>query len=164
VAVIAAFAAAASLSMGATASAAPRPAAQPQSGTPHGVLSGGVISITVKTYGAVLADRSGHTLYLLTTEAGSKLHCTSSACLDAWPPLLLTKGQKVGIGSGVKGKVSTIARSSTTVQVTFNGYPVYTYAGDSGKAQTNGEKIVAFGGTWYMLRPTATTAATTAVK
>ena len=145
-----------------TSAAAPAPSHQ-SSRVPR-VLTAGVQAITVKTYGSVLADRSGFTLYLLSTEAGSKLHCTSKACLASWPPLLVSKGQKVGIGAGVKGKVSTVARSSTTEQFTFNGYPVYTFAGDSGKAQTNGEKVVAFGGTWYLLRPSATTAGTTPIK
>jgi predicted lipoprotein with Yx(FWY)xxD motif len=124
----------------------------------------GVKPITVKKYGSVLADRAGTTLYLLSTEAGGRLHCTSSACLTNWPPLLVSKGVKVEIGAGVKGKIGTVARSATTRQVTFNGYPVYGFIGDSGKGQANGEKIVAFGGTWYMLRPSARTGSTTAVK
>lgn len=148
--------------MAATTSAAAPKSTHQQSLAPR-LLTAGVQAISVKTYGSVLADRSGFTLYLLDTEAGSKLHCTSKACLASWPPLLVSKGQKVGIGAGVKGKVGTVARSSTTEQVTFNGYPVYTFAGDGGRAQTNGEKVVAFGGTWYLLRPSATSAGTTPI-
>jgi len=162
-AALAAGIAAATLSIGAAgATSAPavtgRPPAHPK------VLTAGVVAITVSKYGSVLADRGHFTLYLLTTEVGTKLHCTSAACLATWPPLLITKGQKVSVGAAVKGKVGTVVRSSTTLQVTFNGYPVYLYAGDTGPAQTHGEGLVEFGGTWYMLRPSATTAATTAVK
>jgi predicted lipoprotein with Yx(FWY)xxD motif len=126
------LAVAASLSVATTASATASAAATAGPGAPsHAtapskVLTGGVEVINVTKYGSVLGDRSGHTLYLLTTESGSKLHCLSAACLATWPPLEITKGQKVGIGTGVKGKVSTVARSSTVLQVTFNGYPVYT--------------------------------------
>jgi predicted lipoprotein with Yx(FWY)xxD motif len=152
----------ASLSVGAVASATPKSPVPVM--RPANVLTGGVIAINVTKFGSVLADRSGHTLYLLTTEAGSKLHCTSAACLSVWPPLEISKGQKPSIGAGVKGKVSTVARSSTTLQVTFNGYPVYVYSGDSGKGQTHGEGLNEFGGLWWMLRPAATTPGSTAVK
>jgi predicted lipoprotein with Yx(FWY)xxD motif len=144
------------------AAAAHRPA--PSGGATDRLFRPGVKPITVKKYGSVLADRAGTTLYLLSTEAGRRLHCTSSACLANWPPLLVSKGVKVEIAAGVKGKIGTVARSATTRQVTFNGYPVYGFIGDSGRGQTNGEKIVAFGGTWYMLRPSARTGPTTAVK
>jgi predicted lipoprotein with Yx(FWY)xxD motif len=145
------------------ATAGPRAAALETASLAHRTLTAGLKPIKVKKYGSVLADRGGFTLYLLTTEAGGKLHCKGQ-CLLYWPPLLVSKGQKVGVGKGVKGKVGTIARSSTTRQVTFNGYPVYTYVGDNAKAQTNGEGLVAFGGTWYMLRPASKKASTTPVK
>jgi predicted lipoprotein with Yx(FWY)xxD motif len=154
-AAVAGICAATSLSLGAPASA---------TGGPR-VLTAGVISIKVGKYGAVLGNRSSHTLYLLSIESGTHIHCTvSSGCTSLWPPLLITKGTKISVGTGVKGKVGTVSRSATTAQVTYNGYPVYTYSGDSGPKQSNGEKIFAFGGTWYMLSPAATTAAKTPVK
>jgi predicted lipoprotein with Yx(FWY)xxD motif len=164
IALIATMSAAIALaSTGAVAAAVtPRPAGA--GGAVDRVFRPGVKPITVKKYGSVLADRAGTTLYMLSTEAGGKLHCTSRSCITNWPPLLVSKGVKVEIAAGVKGKIGTVARSATTRQVTFNGYPVYGFIGDSGKGQTNGEKIVAFGGTWYMLRPSARTASTTAVK
>jgi len=161
---LAGLATAVSLSVGATASAAPAGAARAKATVAPKVLTAGVIAIKVTKFGSVLADRSGRTLYLLTIEAGDKLRCTSAACLATWPPLEITKGQKVSVGAGVKGKVGTIARSSTTLQVTFNRYPVYLYAGDTGKAQTHGEGLNEFGGLWYMLLPSATTGAGTPVK
>jgi len=123
----------------------------------------GVITIKVKTYGSVLADPAGDTLYLLSTERGGHLHC-KGACLDYWPPLLVSKGTRVGVGTGVRGKVGTVSRSAALAQVTFNGYPVYGYVGDSGRAEAHGEKLKAFGGTWYMLRPSAKTPPETPVK
>ena len=159
---VAGLATVASLSPGAAAAATARVVTHRPSMHPN-VRTAGLISITVTKYGSVLADRSRFTLYLLSTEAGTKLHCKSSACLATWPPLLITKGQKISIGSGVKGKVGTVARSSTTLQVTFSGYPVYTFAGDTGPAQTKGEGLVQFGGAWYMLHPAATSPGTTPV-
>ena len=60
------------------------------------------------------------------------------------------------------GKIGLVPRDGAR-QVTYNGYRLYTYAGDNGPRQTNGEGIVSFGGTWYLVRATATRPATTAV-
>jgi predicted lipoprotein with Yx(FWY)xxD motif len=144
-----------------SASAAPaRPAARPH------VITAGVISLNEGTkWGNVLANRSKHTLYLLTSEVGFHITCTkANGCWSVWAPLLLTKGTKVSIGTGVKGQIRVFSVNSTEDQVAFNSYPVYTYLGDSGPAQQHGEGLSSFGGTWYMLRATATTAATTPVK
>lgn len=117
----------------------------------------------VGTYGEVLTNSAGYSLYLLSTEAEGKLHCTSSSCLKGWPPLLVAKDAMISAGPGVKGKVSHVARASKW-QVTYNGWPVYTFIGDSGPAKSTGEKIVAFGGTWYLLSAAATTSSRTPVK
>jgi predicted lipoprotein with Yx(FWY)xxD motif len=105
----------------------------------------------------------GHSLYVLSTESKTKLHCTSSSCVKSWPPLLVAKNAKITAGSGVKGKISHVTRGSKW-QVTYNGWPVYTFVVDSGPGQSNGEKIVAFGGTWYLVHAAATTNSATPVK
>jgi predicted lipoprotein with Yx(FWY)xxD motif len=136
--------------------------ASPRS-TPR-VLTAGVISLPEGTFGNVLAKRNKFTLYLLTDEVGVHYHCTNAnGCFKFWKPLLVTKGQTVSIGSGVKGKVTLAARSATTEQVVFNSYPVYTFVGDSGPAEHNGEGLNTPWGLWYMLRATALTPAGTPV-
>ena len=117
----------------------------------------------VGKYGDVLANSAGYSLYVLSTEAKGKLHCTSSSCLKGWPPLLVAKDAMISAGAGVKGKVSHVVRGAKW-QVTYNGWPVYTFVGDSGPAMSAGEKIVAFGGTWYLVSAAATTNSGTPVK
>ena len=117
----------------------------------------------VGKYGEVLTNSAGYSLYVLSTEQKGKLHCTSSSCLGGWPPLLIGKNAMISAGPGVVGKVSHVARGSKW-QVTYNGWPVYTFVGDSGPAGSKGEKIVAFGGTWYLARASATTNSTTPAK
>ena len=63
----------------------------------------------------------------------------------------------------MKGKISHVTRG-TKWQVTYNGWPVYTFIGETGPAKSNGEKIVAFGGTWYLVTAAATTNSATPVK
>ena len=119
--------------------------------------------VKVGEYGEVLANSAGFSLYVLSTESKGKLHCTSSACLSGWPPLLVAKNTMITAGAGVKGKVSHVTRGSKW-QVTYNGWPVYTFVGDPGPGKSAGEKIVAFGGTWYLVHAGATTNSGTPVK
>ncbi len=117
----------------------------------------------VAKYGVVLADSAGYSLYVLSTESKGKLHCTSSSCLEYWPPLLVAKNAVITAGSGVKGKISHVTRGSKW-QVIYNGWPVYTFKGDSGPGKSSGEKIAGFGGTWYLVLAAATTNSGTPVK
>jgi predicted lipoprotein with Yx(FWY)xxD motif len=117
----------------------------------------------IGTYGEVLANSGGRSLYVLSTESTGKLHCTSKACLASWPPLVVAENSKITVGAGVKGKISHVTRG-TKWQVTDNGWPVYTFAGDSKAGQSHGEKVNAFGGIWYLVNPAATTNAKTPIK
>jgi predicted lipoprotein with Yx(FWY)xxD motif len=120
-------------------------------------------SVSSPPYSNVRATASQVSLYALSTESGGVLHCTGS-CLSIWPPLLVANSvTSVQVGLGVDGTIGFVARSSTMKQVTDNGFPVYTYLGDSGPAQSNGEGIVADGGTWDLVSATATTPGTTQI-
>jgi len=120
----------------------------------------------VGTFGQVLTNSHGFTLYGLSDENGGKLACTGK-CLQFWPPALVsTSVMKVSLGAGVTGAIGFVTRSATTKQVTFDGYPLYTFVKDTGVGQAHGEGISAFGGTWGLLRASslivpAKTAATT---
>jgi predicted lipoprotein with Yx(FWY)xxD motif len=120
-------------------------------------------TITVKPYVGILANAKLHTLYVLSAEKGGVLHCKAS-CLSIWPPLLVkTVVTRVSLGAGVAGKVGFVKRSSSMKQVTFNGYPLYVFTGDSGPKQVNGQGIAADGGTWYLVNAAAKTASSTKV-
>jgi hypothetical protein len=73
-----------------------------------------------------------------------------------------TSVKSISLGAGVKGKIGFVTRSKTMKQVTYNSFPVYTYAADTGKLQSNGEGIVAFGGKWTLAKAKATSPAATA--
>jgi predicted lipoprotein with Yx(FWY)xxD motif len=117
----------------------------------------------IPNYAGILENSASRTLYALSTEKGTKLHCAGT-CTATWRPLLVKSTTKsVTVGAGVKGAVGFVRRSPTTKQVTFNSYPVYTYAGDSAANQSHGEARVADGGTWHMLHASAKTPAATPV-
>jgi predicted lipoprotein with Yx(FWY)xxD motif len=127
------------------------------SGTTPPVLK----SAKVSGFPGALVNHSSRTLYVLSTEKGAKIKC-KAACLATWPPLLVkTSVTTISLGAGVKGKIGFVTRSKTLKQVTFNSFPVYTYAGDTGTLQSSGEAIAAFGGTWTLAKAKASSPAAT---
>ena len=134
-------------------------------GAQHAQTAGSGATLQARSigkYGDVLTNSAHYSLYVLSTESKGKLHCTAK-CVPYWRPLLVAKNAKITAGPGVKGKISHVSRG-TKWQVTYNGWPVYTFVVDKGPGQTKGEKVVAFGGTWYLVHAGATTSSGTPVK
>jgi predicted lipoprotein with Yx(FWY)xxD motif len=61
--------------------------------------------------------------------------------------------------SGVTGKLSTITRPDGTTQATYDGHPLYTYAGDSAPGQAKGNGLNVSGGLWYEMTVSGATPA-----
>ena len=109
---------------------------------------------SVSGVGTVLVDGQGKTLYLLTSEKGGKVTCTpSNGCTKFWPEITLPKGATAATaGTGVQSSLlGTVKDASGNLEVTYNGWPVYTFVGDSGPGVAHGQGQVSFGGTWYVL-------------
>jgi predicted lipoprotein with Yx(FWY)xxD motif len=107
--------------------------------------------------GTALADPRGFTLYHLTTETNGQIQCTGS-CAGTWPPLLSTTGSP-SAAAGVPGTIGTLKRPDGSLQVTYNGMPLYTYSGDSGPHQANGQGIQ---GVWFAVTSSGSTQSPTA--
>lgn len=108
------------------------------------------VRVASTSLGTVLTDSSGRTLYLLTSDTASSTTCTG-ACLAAWPPVAAPTGSPST--TGVTGQLGSFARPEGGRQLTVDGHPLYTYAGDSSPGQTDGEGIRSFGGTWWAVAP-----------
>ena len=116
---------------------------------------------TVSPFANVLVDAHHHSYYVLSVEHARKLYCTA-ACLSFWHPFLVGWSvTSVKLGRGVAGRISFVVRSSSSQQVAFNGYPVYTFTGDSGPGQSHGQGLNADGGTWHLTDARARTPAST---
>ena len=110
-----------------------------------------VNSANTASLGDIVVGPTGHTLYLFRKDTGPNSTC-SGACAAEWPPL--TTGGKVTSSGGVSmSALKTVRRSDGKMQVTFNGHPLYYYAGDSSPGQANGQGLNTFGGLWYPLSP-----------
>jgi predicted lipoprotein with Yx(FWY)xxD motif len=101
--------------------------------------------------GKVLTDGHGRTLYLFEKDkrGGRKSTCFGQ-CATAWPPLTTTRKPVAGRGVSAS-KLGTIKRGNGVKQVTYNGWPLYRFEGDTAARQTNGEGLKAFGAEWYVL-------------
>jgi predicted lipoprotein with Yx(FWY)xxD motif len=113
-------------------------AASPASGSP-GALKTATIGGT-----AVLTDAKGFTLYWFVPDTATTSNCNGS-CATYWPPV---KGPATA-GTGVTGTLGTITRSDGSVQATYDGHPLYTYAGDTSPGQAKGNGLNLSGGVWH---------------
>jgi predicted lipoprotein with Yx(FWY)xxD motif len=99
--------------------------------------------------GTILVDSNGLTIYLFEKDSGSKSACFGG-CGAAWPPVRASG--KPTAGSGLNASlIGTTPRSDGAAQVTYNGHPLYLFAGDQSAGQTNGQGLTEFGGSWFAL-------------
>jgi predicted lipoprotein with Yx(FWY)xxD motif len=96
--------------------------------------------------GQILTDDAGKTLYLYTRDTKDTTNCYDR-CAQAWPPLLTTGAPKVGDGLNAM-LLGTTNRTDGTIQVTFNGWPLYYYVTDMKAGDITGQDV---GGVWYVL-------------
>ena len=47
--------------------------------------------------------------------------------------------------------IGTVLREDGTTQITYNGYPLYYFVGDTEAGVVNCQAVENFGGTWYIL-------------
>jgi predicted lipoprotein with Yx(FWY)xxD motif len=96
-------------------------------------------------------DPSTHkTLYYLDVDTATGGTCTGS-CLSVWPVFVPTAGAQPN------GNMTIITRSDGTGQQwAYQGHPLYTFSGDNGPDQANGDNFPDFGGHWHVARPSST--------
>jgi predicted lipoprotein with Yx(FWY)xxD motif len=114
--------------------------------------SGSISTANVSGAGVVLVNSQGFTLYYRTTDNHSTPTCTGS-CLSLWPPQLVT-GSVPAAPSGATGTMGTVASPAGGKQLTYMGWPLYTYSGDTGPKQDNGQGI---DGVWYAMKSSGPT-------
>jgi predicted lipoprotein with Yx(FWY)xxD motif len=107
-------------------------------------LAGPVIAIATTDRGDVLVDDTGMTLYLFLPDEQGPSTCTGG-CATTWPPLTGEFAAGDGIDADLLG---TVARGDGTLQVTYNGWPLYGYGGDSEPGDTSGQGL---GGNWWVV-------------
>lgn len=115
-----------------------------------------VAAAAVPGVGTVLVNGNGLVLYTLSTEAGGAITCThGSQCTEIWADTELPAGMTSGIaGSGIEpSKLGVTKDGAGNLYVTYAGWPLYIYAGDSGPRVASGQGKVSFGGIWETITP-----------
>jgi hypothetical protein len=62
-------------------------------------------------------------------------------------------GTVTASGSAKSSDLGTITRSDGTKQVTYDGHPLYYFAGDSGPGTSTGQGSDSFGAKWWLVSP-----------
>ena len=116
---------------------------------PPAAAAGTMVTLkTAKISGiTVLTNTSGLTLYWFAPDTSATSKCTGS-CTAYWPPV----SGNPKAGPGVTGKLGTIKRPGGGLQATYDGHPLYTYIGDNGPGQAQGNNLNLNGGLWYEVR------------
>ena len=108
------------------------------------------LSVHSSEYGKTVFGPSGKVVYVFGADRGSRSRCYG-ACAKAWPPLLTTGAPLAG--PGVEAKLlGTTKRTDGTLQVTYNGHPLYYYPADKvGKIMCQHASM--HGGLWLIIKP-----------
>ena len=115
--------------------------------------SAGAAKVTVANspLGRILVDASGRTLYLFQQDTTTVSTC-DGACASLWPPLTATGNPEAAEGVSA-AKLGTTKRTDGTTEITYNGHPLYYYAGDAKPGDTTGQGLDLYGAEWNVLSP-----------
>jgi predicted lipoprotein with Yx(FWY)xxD motif len=108
----------------------------------------GDLRVDSSELGELLVDADGMTLYLFTNDSGGESQCEDD-CAAAWPPLVVD-GDPVP-GEGVDASLlDTTERSDGRSQVTYAGWPLYTWAQDQQPGDVTGQGVQ---DVWFVVAP-----------
>ena len=108
----------------------------------------GALKTETTSAGQVLASSHGLTLYYYAEDKpGSGKSVCTGGCVRIWPALAAPVRAPAGVR--LPGPLGTITRPSGFRQVTLNGYPLYTYSGDTAPGQAHGNGIE---GAWHVIK------------
>jgi predicted lipoprotein with Yx(FWY)xxD motif len=128
---------------------APAAGGKPTDNAGAGRGAGLTVALRKLKVGTALVDGQGRTLYLFEADKRSTSTC-AGACASVWPPA--TTAGKPMAGPGVDApKLGTTKRSDGTLEVTYNGHPLYRYTPDTKPGDARGQGLNQFGAEWYVL-------------
>jgi predicted lipoprotein with Yx(FWY)xxD motif len=112
-----------------------------------GASAEGAVALADTGLGQVVTAADGMTMYLFMPDNMGAPTCAAD-CAEAWPPLLV-EGTEVTGGDGIDAALlGTVANPEGGTQVTYGGWPLYYFAGDSAPGDTNGQGQ---GDVWYAI-------------
>jgi len=111
--------------------------------------TGPTVALAPSKFGNILVDGHGRTLYDFVADKTTASTCYG-ACASLWPPLTVSGTPTAG--SQIRASLlSTTKRTDGTIEVTYNGHPLYYFVSDTKPGDTTGQDINQFGAPWYVL-------------
>lgn len=104
------------------------------------------LTVVDSSFGPILADEAGNVLYVFLPDDQSESTCYDD-CAAAWPTFLAPSYAGDGIDRTL---VDSSERTDASVQITYNGWPLYYFANDQAPGDTNGQGR---GDVWYVIGP-----------
>ena len=111
---------------------------------------------SVAGLGTVLVNGEGFTLYMFEPDRQSGRSTCYGECENLWPPVLLVDGVKApaagaGVDASLLGTTVRTGDPDDLEQITYNGWPLYLWHGDSQPGEATGQALNDSGGLWYVL-------------
>lgn len=109
------------------------------------------LTTATSAVGRILVDGKGRTVYRFAADSQGRSACNAS-CLVFWPAVTAPATLPASV-PGVTGKLGVLRRAGGVRQLTINGWPLYTYAGDTKKGMIAGQGVDALGAKWWVVAP-----------
>ena len=109
----------------------------------------GVKVATNNTFGAILTDSTGRSLYFFSDDPTGQSTCTGG-CLAAWPVFFIDSAKLLLDTTLKAADFGTITRADGNKQTTYKGWPLYYFANDAAAGDTKGDAV---GGVWFIGKP-----------
>lgn len=111
------------------------------------VVENSVRLVVDGTFGSVLTNSEGFTLYFFAPDSKGDSNCLDG-CLAAWPAFNVTD---LTLDEGLNpADFGSITRTDGAEQTTYKGWPLYLFANDAAAGEINGDGS---GGVWFVAKP-----------
>ncbi|MGC9603512.1 MAG: hypothetical protein ABSF47_03530 [Minisyncoccia bacterium] len=120
--------------------------------TPTPTSAPGALALNIETdatLGKYLVAANGMTLYVFASDKVGVSNCTDT-CAANWPPYTVKDPGTALASAGITGNIGTINRADGTIQVTYNGRPLYFWKSDLKPGDITGNGV---GGVWSVAKP-----------
>ena len=120
-------------------------------GSTFGAQARTTAALVKTTRAQILVDQRGMTLYVFAPDKKNQSVCYHT-CAAYWPPVMVPTGTTVPTTMpGITGKFGVTRRTDGKRQLTFDGAPLYTYAGDKKAGDMAGQGSTGGGGYWWIV-------------
>jgi len=106
-----------------------------------------VVLLGESELGPTLTAADGRTVYQFAPDEQGDPTCVDD-CAVQWPPLLVDDASELLGGPGVDASLLGSVETAEGIQLTYNGWPLYVFAGDTAPGDVNGHGI---GDVWFAL-------------